>query len=101
MKGPIKLEYSSIKKVEVAASTFVMNSLDSVCFLLNFIRSHHFCDNLRSQPVGNFLSCRNVEAATSTFSLWMGQNFYFPVSLTGTATLWGSNYKSFWVLARL
>ncbi len=30
------LEYSSIKKVEVAASTFVMNSSVSVCFLFAF-----------------------------------------------------------------
>jgi hypothetical protein len=81
VKGPKKLEYGSIKKVEVAASTFLSNSLVSVCFLLHFIQSKHFCDNLSSQPVGNFPSFRNVEAATSTFPLWMGQNFYFPVSL--------------------
>ena len=81
VKGPKKLEYGSIKKVEVAASTFLSNSLVSVCFLLHFIQSRHFCDNLSSQPVGNFPSFRNVEAATSTFPLWMGQNFYFPVSL--------------------
>jgi len=30
---------------------------------------------------GNFQSCRFVEALTSTFSLWMGQYFYLPVSL--------------------
>jgi hypothetical protein len=81
VKGPKKLEYGSIKKVEVAASTFLSNSLVSVCFLLHIIQSRHFCDNLSSQPVGNFPSFRNVEAATSTFPLWMGQNFYFPVSL--------------------
>ena len=81
VKGPKKLEYGSIKKVEVAASTFLSNSLVSVCFLLHFIQSRHFCDNLSSQPVGNFPSFRNVEAATSTFPLWMGQYFYLSVSL--------------------
>ena len=38
VKGPKKLEYGSIKKVEVAASTFLSNSLVSVCFLFHFIQ---------------------------------------------------------------
>ena len=70
VKGPKKLEYGSIKKVEVAASTFLSNSLVSVCFLLHFIQSRHFCDNLSSQPVGNFPSFRNVQAASA-------RHFYF------------------------
>ena len=82
VKGPIKLEYGSIKKVEVAASTFVSNSLVSEWFFAAYIQSLHFCDTWRSQQAGNFPSFRNVEAATSTFPLWMGQNFYFPVSLS-------------------
>jgi hypothetical protein len=81
VKGPIKLEYGSIKKVEVAASTFVSNSSVLEWFFAAYIQSMHFCDTWRSQQAGNFPSFRNVEAATSTFTLWMGQNFYFPVSL--------------------
>jgi hypothetical protein len=36
VKGPKKLEYGSIKKVQVAASTFLSNSLVSVCFFVAF-----------------------------------------------------------------
>ena len=71
VKGPKKLEYGSIKKVEVAASTFLSNSLVSLCFLLHFIQSKHFCDNLSSQPVGNFPSFRNVEAACLSLGLFL------------------------------
>jgi len=81
VKGPIRLEYGSIKKVEVAASTFVSNSSVLEWFFAAYIQSMHFCDTWRSQQAGNFPSFRNVEAATSTFPLWMSQNFYFPVSL--------------------
>ena len=72
-KGLIKLEYGSVKKVEVPASTFRQNSLVLECFFLHHSQSLYFCDNFSCNPSGNFQSFRFVEAATSTFSLWMGQ----------------------------
>ena len=81
-KGLIKLEYGSVKKVEVPASTFCQNSSVLEWFFLHHVQSLYFCYNFSSQPSGNFQSFRFVEAATSTFSLWMGQYFYFPVSLS-------------------
>ena len=85
VKGLTKLEYGSVKKVEVPASTFCQNSSVLEWFFLHHVQSVYFCDNFSSQPSGNFQSFRFVveEAATSTFSLWMGQYFYFPVSLWG------------------
>jgi hypothetical protein len=56
---------------------------------MHVIQSQHYCDTWRSQPSGNFPSFRNVEAATSTFPLWMSQNFYLPVSLASTSTCLG------------
>ena len=82
VKGLIKLEYGSVKKVEVPASTFRQNSLVLECLFLHHSQSLYFCDNFSCNPSGNFQSFRFVEAATSTFSLWMGQYFYLPVSLS-------------------
>ncbi len=70
VKGPKKLEYGSIKKVEVAASTFLSNSLVSVCFFNFFVAFH---------SVTAFL--RQFELATSrelsVFPKRRSPHFYF------------------------